>query len=308
MRMATLLAAGTIALSAIAVGCGSDDDDTTTAAGGASPAAKGENPETLKLAVTDLTGLEELKREFGAFERTFEEVTGKQVEFFPVADRAAAAAALASDQVDLVFTGPAEYVVMQARTDAVPVISIRRPGYRSCLYTKADSDLASPADLEGKKVGMSDVGSTSGHLGPSQLLVDAGLDPTEDVEVLTVGDAVHPALERGDIDAVGVGCHDRDEYLEGTEPGAFRTIVEGPALPPDVILARPELDEALISQIRAGFEANWPRLLAAMLEGKDNQKYEGAELVGLPQDSDYDVVRSMYKAIGVDEFSEFVGD
>lgn len=305
MRMAALLAAGMMAVGGVAVaGCGDDDEQGGNTA---QAAATGENPDTLRLAVTDLQGLEELQREFGAFETAFEETTGKEIEFFPVADRAAAAAALAADRVDLVFTGPAEYVVMRERTNAEPLIAIRRPGYRSCVYVDAGSDAQSLADLEGKKVGMSDIGSTSGHLGPSQLFVDAGMDPQEDIEVLTVGDAVHAALERGDVDAVGVGCHDRDEYI-ADDPTGYRTLVEGDALPADVIIAREDLDDALLDELRTAIEGNWPTLLEAMLEGKDNQKYEDAELVGLPQDSDYDVVRSMYQAIGVDDFGDFVGD
>lgn len=284
-----------VSLTTFAAGCGDDDD-----------AQAGGVPATLRMAVTDLQGLEELQREFGAFKAEFERAAKIKLDFFPVSNRTAAAAALSSDRVDLVFTGPAEYVVLNARTKAEPVVAIRRPDYRSCVYVNADSPVRRLADLEGKKVGMSDIGSTSGHLGPSQLFVDAGLDPTEKLEVVPVGDAVHQALKRGDVDAVGVGCHDRDEYIEGKESD-FRTVVEGPPLPPDVIMAHPDLPDEAVTRVREAFEGNWPTLLAAMLEGKDNAKYENATLV-VPEDSDYDVVRSMYRAIGVDDFTEFVGD
>lgn len=280
---------------ATTAGCGEDDE-----------AAAGPVPGTLRMAVTDLQGLEELQREFGAFKAEFERAAKVKLDFFAVSNRTAAAAALASDRVDLVFTGPAEYVVLNARTKAEPVVAIRRPDYRACVYVKADSPVRRLADLEGKKVGMSDIGSTSGHLGPSQLFVDAGLDPSEQLEVVPVGDAVHQALLRDDVAAVGVGCHDRDEYIEGDEAD-FRTVVEGPPLPPDVIMAHPDVSDEAVTQVRAAFERNWPTLLAALLEGKDNAKYESAALV-VPDDSDYDVVRSMYRAIGVDDFTEFVGD
>jgi phosphonate transport system substrate-binding protein len=261
----------------------------------------------LRLAVTDLQGLEELQREFGAFKTEFENATGFTVEFFPVSDRAAAAAALNAKQIDLVFTGPAEYVVMRERTRAVPVIAIRRPGYHSCIYTSRTSGVASVADLAGQKVAMSDVGSTSGHLGPSQLLLDAGLDPQTDLEVLTVGDAVHEALKRGDVAAVGIGYHDYEEFMATDDPDDYVMLVEGPALPADVIVGRDDLPPATIERIQSGFRSNWDALLAAMLQGEDNQKYRDAELV-VPNDADYDVVRSMYRAIGVNDFTAFVGD
>ncbi len=176
----------------------------------------------VRMAVTDLQGLEELQREFGAFVEAFEESTGLQVEFYPVNDRVAAAAALQSDQVDLVFTGPAEYVVLRERVGVEPVVAIKRADYHSCIYSRADSGITSVGDLKGKTVGMSDIGSTSGHLGPSQLLVDAGLNPRSDLKVLTVGDAVHEALKRGDIDAVGIGCHDYEEFMETDNPSNYK--------------------------------------------------------------------------------------
>lgn len=296
-RLAPLFAAAALASSGVAA-CGGESESVADEASGGVPS-------TLRMAVTDLQGLEELQREFGAFTDQLEQATGSKIELFPVSDRSAAAAALAGKKVDLVFTGPAEYVVLRTRTQVEPVIAIERPGYRSCVYVDADSPAQSLDDLRGKKVGMSDIGSTSGHLGPSQLFVDAGVDPQKDLEVLTVGDAVHAALERGDIDAVGVGCHDRDEYIAGKEDD-YRTIKEGPALPPDVIVAAPSVSAEARTEIHDAIKANWPALLEAMLEGKDNAKYEDAKLVSL-NDSDYDVVRSMYQAIGVENTEEFVG-
>ncbi|MGQ0573803.1 MAG: PhnD/SsuA/transferrin family substrate-binding protein [Pseudonocardia sp.] len=272
--------------------------------GGPEPEA---GPGTVRLAVTDLKGLEELQREFGAFVEVLERSTGLAVEFFPVSDRVAAAGALEADRVDMVFTGPAEYVVLAERTQAEPLVAIRRPDYHSCVYTAAGSNLTQVAQLRGQKIAMSDVGSTSGHLGPSQLLVDAGLDPQADVEVLTVGDAVHAALERGDVAAVGVGCHDYEEFVPAADRAAFPLLVEGPPLPPDVVMYRKGVDPAVVQAVRGAFEREFPALLAAMLEGKDNAKYADATLVTVT-DADYDVVRSMYRAIGVDDFTEFVGD
>lgn len=274
----------------------------------AGAAPESESQPTLRLAVTDLQGLEELQREFGAFETAFEEVSGYQLDFYAVNDRTAAAAALANDEVDLVFTGPAEYVVLHDNTDAEPIIAISRPTYRSCIYTTAESGITELGQLTGTRIAMTDVGSTSGHLGPSQILVDAGLDPMNDLEVLTIGDTVHEALVRGDVQAAGVGCHDYEEFVAAEEdPAAFPLLAEGDTLPADVIVARAGLDDAIVEDVRTAFEENWDTLLAAMLEGADNAKYSDAELVEASDES-YDVVRSMYRAIGVDDFSEFVGD
>lgn len=288
---------GAVALlsaAALAAGCSSDSNDAA-------------DPGTVRLAVTDLQGLEELQREFGAFEAEFEKQSGLEMEFFAVNDRTAAAAALQADRVDVVFTGPAEYVVIHERTGAEPIVAIERDGYHSAIYTKADSGITELDQLRGTKIAMSDVGSTSGHLGPSQILQDAGLDPTSDLEVLTVGDTVHESLKRGDVAAVGIGYHDYEEFMATDDPTQYRVIAEGPALPPDLLMARAGLDEATVTTIRDTFNDHFDVLLPAMLEGKDNAKYENANLVAVT-DADYDEVRQMYRAVGVDDFTEFLGN
>lgn len=280
--------------SAVTVGCSSESSDRA-------------QPETIRLAVTDLQGLEELQREFGAFEEEFEKQSGLTVDFFAVNDRTAAAAALQSDRVDVVFTGPAEYVVIHEKTGAEPIVAIERDGYRSAIYTTVDSGITTLEGLRGKKVAMSDVGSTSGHLGPSQILVDAGLQPGTDVETLTVGDTVHESLKRGDVEAVGIGYQDYEEFMAEDDPAQYRVLAEGPTLPPDLLMAREGLDEQTVTIIRETFNDHFDVLLPAMLEGKDNAKYENAKLVNVT-DQDYDEVRSMYQAVGVDDFSQFLGD
>lgn len=280
---------------ALVVGCSSQSSDTG-------------QPGTVRLAVTDLQGLEELQREYSAFKDEFEKQSGLKVEFFAVNDRTAAAAALQADRVDVVFTGPAEYVVIHEKTGAEPIVAIERDGYHSTIYTTADSGITSVDQLRGKKVAMSDVGSTSGHLGPSQMLVDAGLTPGTDVETLTVGDSTHESLKRGDVDAVGIGYHDYEEFMaEEADPTQYRVLEEGPILPPDLLMAREGLDQQTVTTIRDTFNDHFDTLLPAMLEGKDNAKYENAKLVAVT-DANYDPVRSMYRAVGVNDFSEFIGD
>lgn len=288
-------AVAVLTASAVTVGCSSGESSDTA------------QPETVRLAVTDLQGLEELQREFGAFQEEFEKQSGLKVDFYAVNDRTAAAAALQSDRVDVVFTGPAEYVVIHEKTGAEPIVAIERDGYRSIVYTAADSGITDVEQLRGKKVAMSDVGSTSGHLGPSQILVDAGLQPGADVETLTVGDTVHESLKRGDVDAVGIGYHDYEEFMAEDDPAQYRILAEGPTLPPDLLMARAGLDEQTVTTIRDTFNEHFDVLLPAMLEGKDNAKYENAKLVNVT-DKDYDEVRSMYQAVGVNDFSQFLGD
>jgi phosphonate transport system substrate-binding protein len=196
---------------------------------------------------------------------------------------------------------------MRQRSNVEPVIGIRRPEYRACLWTKRSTGITSVAQLKGKRVAMGDVGSTSAHLGPSQLLIDGGLDPLTDVRVRNVGDTAQEALKRGDVEAVGFGCHNYDRFMQReSNPDDYPVLARSGPLPPDVLLARRGLGPEFVQRVRDAFQRDWNKLLAAMLVGEDNQKYANAELV-MVSDRDFDVVRSMYRAIGVTEFDEFVG-
>jgi phosphonate transport system substrate-binding protein len=268
----------------------------------------GNQPETLRLAVTDVQGLEELQRDYEAFRDELEATLGRKIEFFPVADRAAAAVALQSDQVDIVFTGPAEYVVINAKTQAVPFLAITRPNYFSVIAVRADSGITNADQLKGQKLSMSDIGSTSGHLGPAKILVDQGLDPQNDLQVLMLGDADIQALKNADVKAWGGSYIDYERFLEaeGAQKSDYPIIFQGQPLPSDVLIASKNIDPSVVEEIAKKMLGNEAALIAAITSIEANKKFIGSELVAV-EDSDYDSIREAYKAIGVNEFTEFVG-
>ncbi|MDF1747297.1 MAG: phosphate/phosphite/phosphonate ABC transporter substrate-binding protein [Alphaproteobacteria bacterium] len=271
--------------------------------------------EPIKLAVTDLVGLEELQREFGAFVAVLEKATGEKFEFLPVTNRTAAAEALRFGKVDFVLTGPAEYVVMRKRTNAEVVVGFSRPDYFSVIVTMAENGYTVPADIKGMKVAMGSVGSTSKHLGPVQILADYGLNPMTDVEILNTKVPVGwEAMKRGDVAAAGMSNTNfmkyRDKEAEaGTfQPGAFRVIGRGPDLPNDVLMAGTHVDKAIVDVVRKAFAEHSDELVAAILTGEDNQKYSGMRFLTNIKDADYNYVRSMYAAAGYPEYADFIGD
>lgn len=303
MRRRGFLGYSLLFLAGCAASTTQSQNSTQTGSGG------GNQPETLRLAVTDVQGLEELQRDYGAFRDELEATLGRKVEFFPVADRAAAAVALQSDQVDIVFTGPAEYVVINAKTEAVPFLAITRPNYFSVIAVRADSGITNAEQLKGQKLSMSDIGSTSGHLGPSKILVDQGLDPQNDLEVLMLGDAELQALKNADVKAWGGSYIDYERFLEaeGAKESDYPILFRGEMLPSDVLVASKNLDPSLVAEITEKMLANQDALIAAITSVDANQKFIGSELVAV-DDSDYDATREAYRAIGVNEFTEFVGE
>jgi phosphonate transport system substrate-binding protein len=281
---------------------------SATALGTALAAAVPAMADTLRFGVTDIEGMEALQQEFGAFEVALEAATGHDIELFAVSSRTSAVEAINQGQVDLILTGPAEYVVMKELTDPVIVAGWQRPNYYAQIVTLTDGPIRDVQDLRGQKVTFGSVGSTSQHLGPAQVLADLGLMYGSDysAEIISRNVAVE-ALIRGDVQAVGMNEGHLRSIRETFPEVAFTEIARGRDLPNDILVARPDLDPALIESVRTAFAEQGDALMDAVLQGDDNQKYNGGFFFTDIDDSDYDYVRAMYATIGVDT-KAFVGE
>ena len=261
------------------------------------------------MAVTDVEGLEQLQQEFGAVETALEKSTGLEIELFPVASRTAAVEAMNSGQVNFVLTGPAEYVVMKQLTKAEIVVAWQRPDYFGQIVTLADGPIKSAADLKGKVVSFGSVGSTSQQLGPAQALADLGLNygADYDAQIIKRNVAIE-ALIRGDIAGIGMNFGHLRKARKAYPDVAFKVVARGPDLPNDILVAAPNVDKGVLGKVKAAFIDDGESIMEAVLKGDDNQKYAGGFFLEKVEDADYDYVRSMYKTIGVNEFTSFVGN
>jgi phosphonate transport system substrate-binding protein len=292
------------------VACGGAQ--TGSLAGGSQQEA--ERPETVRFAVTDIQGLESLQRSFGPFREELSETLGAEVEFFPVPDYTAATAAMEADRVDLVLTGPAEYVVMRAETEAVPVAGVSRPDYYSMIVARADSGIETPEDIRGEELYVGPPGSTSGHLGPCKILADSGISCQSDVELVhSTPPAIAEALASGQAKVANAAAAPYEEILLAhprISEDDLRIVERGPQYPPDVFMANPNtLSEGFIREIRNRMLENEEALLRSIQEGTDMEirgdPYfaEGSKMVAV-EDSDYDYMREAYRAIGVEDLTE----
>jgi len=262
----------------------------------------------VRFAVTDIEGLETLQQEFGAFEEALEKSSGLEIELFPVSSRTAAVEALNSGKVELVLTGPAEYVVMKELADPKIVVGWQRPNYYAQIVTLTDGPIDNVSDLKGKTVTFGSVGSTSQHLGPSQVLADFGLGYNSDykAQIISRNVAVE-ALIRGDIHAVGMNEGHLRRIRAAFPDVAFSVVARGRDLPNDILVARRDTDPAMVEKVRNAFLNDGKALMAAVITGEDNKKYEGGFFLTSIEDKNYDYVRSMYKTIGV-SMNSFVGN
>lgn len=273
------------------------------AADGASNDLSGVCPDPVRMADTGIEGMGPLKEAFGPFSEAFEEHTGLELEMYSLSNRTAAGNALQYDEVELVFAGPSEFVLFNEESDIEVLFDIQRPHYGSSFYAPADSDIESLSDLEGKHVALKDTGSTSGHIIPSKMLVDAGLDLDDDLEITMAGDARIAALVNGDVDAMGGGNRDIEE-IEAMDPdGEYRVIADSDPLPGDPVVIRGNIAEECKSGLRETLKANKDELWEALVGTERNEdKFlnrdsdMGFELSA----EDYEVIKDAYDAAGID--------
>ena len=263
--------------------------------------------DTLRFAVTDIDGMEALQTEMGPFKDALEKVSGLKVELFAVSGRTVAVEAMAADQVDFVLTGPAEYVVFNARLKAQPVVTWDRPDYYSNIVVLDGAAEQAVADLKGKKISFGEIGSTSQHLAPATLLAEAGLVYGTDYEaVFLKRNVAMEALIAGEIAAIGMNKTHIDQITAKFPDQKLRVLVKGPNLPNDVLVASATVKPEVIEAVRKAFVEHGAELLAAVTSVEANAKFIGGGFNPTVTDADYDQVRKMYENVGVTEFSAFL--
>lgn len=258
-----------------------------------------ERPTELRFAVTDISGLDELEENFEPFRVALESVLGIPVTFYAVPNYSAAAPALLANDLDIALAGPSEYLLLRGRAQAEPLVNVTRPDYYSMIMVRADSGITSLADLKGQTIAMRTEGSTAGHIFPIKLLKDAGVNP-DDIQIKMFGDQGMEALVSGEV-AAWADSHNR--FIEfttnqGLDQG-ITVLAQGDPLPGDIFVANPSLGPEFIKELRSKMLAHQDRLMTDLAASIDNQKYRKSTMKAA-QDSDYDTMRSIYRAVGLD--------
>lgn len=288
----------------LVAGCGGAQGGSADAGSG------GADPDPIRLVIGDVQGEANLQRTYGPFQKELSRVLGTEVEFYPVPNLSAGTAALEAGRTDLVLAGPAEYVSMKARADAVPVVGLSRPDYHSVFAAHAGSGIGTLKDLRSEKVAMEQPLGTSTHLGPCKMLRDEGIGCESDVELVLLQEkgTAPKAFAAGDVPAIGISADRYADMLEdeGLTEEEAPIIAEGPQLPPDVFMTRPGIPAETRERWGDAIIENEDALIGAILAGgEDNAKFEGSRFVEI-DDSDFDYMREAYKAVGVDDFAKAI--
>lgn len=137
---------------------------------------------------------------YAAIEAGFFKQKGVSLELITMRGGPAAANALISGDVDLVTGALEQALKMKAKGQDVKVIASIQHKSPFAIVVPADSPAKTLADLKGKTIGVTAVGSSS-DVQLRGYIRQQGMDPEKDFQITGLGPSILPAFERGQIDA-----------------------------------------------------------------------------------------------------------
>lgn len=229
---------------------------------------------------------------------------GIKVEVFPFSSPAELTQALAAGQVDIAVTSPYAYVAARAAGGAQVIFKCVTNGRAvtlSQIVTLASGGPASLNELKGRGVAFIDPASPLGYLFPAAFLVENGIIPSQDLaEVLFLGDgtSVLKAVLEGRAQA-GACPEGTIDQVEAEIPGArerLSVLATTPPVPGPTVSVRAGLKPDLVDRVKRA-------LLAVAGSGGQRPVWEaltGTQGLVEAQDPEYDVIRDMVNALGID--------
>ena len=177
----------------------------------------------------------ELARKAVPLVKYLEQQLGMKVEFTPVSDYAAAVEALVNKQVDMAWYGGFTLVQASIRSGGKVIPLVQRAEdekFRSVFIT-SDPNILTLADLKGKTVSFGSQSSTSGHLMPRSVLLQANIDPDRDFKRVAYSgahDATIAAVAAGKVDAGALNISVWDKFVleKKVDPSKVKVIFTTP--------------------------------------------------------------------------------
>ena len=234
---------------------------------------------------------------------------GLEVEPFVATDYTGVVEALRARKLDIAFLSPASYVLAKNEADIQVVLKSHRKGsaaYYAAIITRADSGINSLKDLRNKTFAFGDSLSTTGHIIPKKMFIEAGIDPAKDFKhILYSGghDATVLAVLNRKVDAGATFANFTDgkdaawmQYLKNPEEQKqIRAIAYSEPIPADNLVLRADLDAGLGKKIQEIF-LELSRDPAGQKMLRDLYQIDGF----VPAtDGDYESVREAFKIAGI---------
>src|SRR5579859_70359 len=138
--------------------------------------------------------------------RYLSDKTGYKITPRVLTSYAAVTEGMTSNNVDIGWVGPLDYVIAHQKNGAEAVTKYVRsgkPSYLAFVIVNVKSNINSVADLKGKKFAFGDPLSTSSNLYPRYLMLKNGINPDTDVKGTSISNQTQIAVNvcQGTVDA-----------------------------------------------------------------------------------------------------------
>ncbi|KQL56730.1 MULTISPECIES: phosphate/phosphite/phosphonate ABC transporter substrate-binding protein [Shouchella] len=242
-----------------------------------------------------------------------EELDGIEVEVSVSTDYPSVITALGSGSVDVGFLPPSAYVTAKEEGFAEVILQSLRygvneedgtptdelvEGYKSQFLVRADSDIETLEDVEGKTVAFQGRSSSAGYVWPAASLLDIGIDPETDVNAVERqghDQAILSLLDES-VD-VAVTFQDARNTVANDFPDVWETtrvIATTEMIPNDTISVRSDMSEEWQEKLQTAF-INIGKSEVGRQIIFDVYSHEGYME---SEDSNFDIVRQYEEEIG----------
>lgn len=187
--------------------------------------------------------------------------TGYHVTGQVLTSYAAVTEGMTSNQVDIGWVGPLDYVIAHQKNGAEAVTkSVRRglPSYKAFIIVNVNSGINTIADLKGKKFAFGDPTSASSNLYPRYMMMKAGFDPKNLGQTVNISNQTQIAVEvcQGVVDAGAIYDDARTNQGADTScPGIMQKTkiiaTTDPPIPGDPQMLRHNLNSGQKAKLKA---------------------------------------------------------
>ncbi len=215
---------------------------------------------------------------------------GKRVEMKMVPEYTTAIRELGAGSTQMCFLGPVSYIEAAKSAGAEPLVGLLRSGkpyHRALIIAKLGSGISSLSDLKGRSFAFGNAHSTTGHIVPSIMLRDAGIELGDFSSYRYLGshEEVLKAVLKGDFDA-GAVMESAAEGYKGVQ------VVKASVQVPDYTLC---VTSAMPQEERDAVKAALLQLNVQSPQGSEILGELCRDCTGFQEasDSDFDEIRQM---------------
>lgn len=261
--------------------------------------AVSEERRELIFSVHPFVSARELHNNFSPLVAYLEKKIGRKIKFTVAKSYEDNTTKLGEDLADIVYMGPAAYVIMSEKYPKKRIITCLtvngRPTYKGYIFTRSDNPAQKLADLTGKSFASSSKKSTMSYVVPRYMFIEAGVPfPEKELQFRGNHNNIALAVLAGDVNAGAV----KEKTYHKYEARGLKPIAITPEIPEHPFVAGNKLDDDTYRKIKQAMLAiNTPEDVQRLL------KPIKRTLTGLSdvQDSDYDNLREIFRSVKADE-------